>query len=188
MAALQSRKDDRPGGHWGVAGRLVGTLFGVVWAVAATWRWPQPARAGAWAVIALIVVVLAVPAFRQRAQPGVEQLSPQLRRRATRGFLLLLVGEIVAMNAAAILLDRLHRPDYLMPTVAIVVGLHFLPMAPLLRNSVYRGAGMLMTVFGIAAMAALASGVALAPVLQAMELACAFTLWGAVFLRSRHTG
>jgi len=188
MAALKSRKEAHPGWRWGVAGRLVGMLFGVVWAAAATSHWPQPAHTIAWATIALIVAVLATHVFRQGAQPGMEKPSPQQRRRGTRGFLLLLVAEVLAMNLAAMLLDRYHGLDYLMPAVAIIVGLHFLPMAPMLRLPVYRGAGLLMVACGIAAAAALATGVAVAPVLQAMELACALTLWGAVSQRSRHAG
>lgn len=166
-------------------GLLVGTLFGAVWAVVATWQWPQPARVTAWAAIALIVVVMAGWIFRHDVGAAIETPSPQQRRRTTRGFLLLLVGEIVAMNVAVMLFDHYQRPDWLMPAIAVIVGLHFLPMAPLLRVPVLRGMGSLMALWGVAAMVALALGVTSAPVLQAMELACAFTLWGSVFLRSR---
>lgn len=87
------------------------------------------------AVLALAVLLLGGAVAVRRSAPGVTEApwSPQTRR----GFWLVFGGEgaaIVAIVAAALLL---HSPGWILPLIALAVGLHFLPLARLFRRPLY---------------------------------------------------
>jgi len=64
-------------------------------------------------------------------------------------------GWITAIEGAAIflvvvLLNATGRPDFILPVIALIVGLHFFPLARLFGASIYYVTGLLGCVIGVA--------------------------------------
>jgi hypothetical protein len=57
--------------------------------------------------------------------------------------------EGVAIFLAVVLLNAAHRPQSIAPVIALIVGLHFFPLASLFRRPVYYATGLLGCVIGI---------------------------------------
>lgn len=110
---------------------------------------------------------------------GMGDTAPRSMRRK---FMLVLVGEIVALNVAAYLLIGHHMVQYLAPAVAIVVGLHFLPLAKIFRSPHFFATAAVMTLAGILAVAAMATGSPATTANGITDLACAITLWATGFV------
>jgi hypothetical protein len=105
---------------------------------------------------------------------GVDDTAPRGMRRK---FMLVLVGETVAFNIAAYLLIGHHMMQYLAPAVAIVVGLHFVPLAKIFRSPHFFATAAVMTLAGIMATAAMATGNPAMAANGLADLACAIALW-----------
>lgn len=103
-------------------------------------------------------------------------------RAMRRGFILVLVGEIVALNAAAYLLISHHAVQYLASAVAVVVGLHFLPLAKLFRAPHFFATAAVMTLAGVLAAVAMAAGSPAVATAGTANLVCAVALWGTGFI------
>lgn len=90
-----------------------------------------------------------------------------------------LAGEGVAIAVVSNLLVRAGLIAFIVPAVAIIVGLHFLPLAKLFQVKIYYVAGALITLAGLAGLAvdaphrALVTGLASAVLLW---LTCAYRL------------
>jgi len=67
------------------------------------------------------------------------------RQAIRRSFLLVVVLEILALASVSILAWRLHRPDLGTDWCAMVVGLHFLPLARIFRSTQLGVIGILIT-------------------------------------------
>jgi len=79
------------------------------------------------------------------------------RRHIRRRFLLIFIAEIAAMNVAAWLLVPDHM-TYLIPVIAIIVGVHFYPLAPLFNSPHYHLTGSVMALAGTAGCVVIALG------------------------------
>jgi hypothetical protein len=90
---------------------------------------------------------------------------------------LIFAAEIVAMNIAAYVLSGHHLEQYLIPAIAIIVGLHFYPLAHLFRAPRYHITASLMTLAGIGGGVFIARGFATALVIAGVGAICAITLW-----------
>jgi hypothetical protein len=101
------------------------SFFGAVF-VALTmhrqWQVEGPAVALPFAVFA----VIALAAGYVIRLPG-EGIKPS--ERAERAILWSSIGEGIGLFLAANVVINLHRPDLLLPAMALVVGLHFIPIA-----------------------------------------------------------
>ncbi|MBA2077754.1 hypothetical protein [Rhodanobacter sp. PCA2] len=171
-------------------GMLAGTGFGGIWAMTGL-----AGRHGGYAsllgLVALAVlaalVVAALDLWRIARHAGLPQAPADGRNRHTgRGFLLILVAEIVAMNLAAWVLYPRHMAC-LMPAIALIVGLHFVPLAALLRRRHLYIAAIAMSLAGLAGVAAIALGADAATVHALLGAACALALWTTCFLSWRST-
>ncbi len=69
------------------------------------------------------------------------------RQAIRKSFLLVVFMEVVALLLVWILANRLHRPDLATDWCAMVVGLHFLPLARIFRALHLGVIGMLMTLW-----------------------------------------
>jgi hypothetical protein len=58
--------------------------------------------------------------------------------------------EFAAIAAVVVLFQMWHLDPYVIPAVAIIVGIHFLPLARLFRAPIYNVTGILMTLWATA--------------------------------------
>lgn len=162
-------------------GMLVAALFGALWAHAALTAEPAlqvwPVQIVIIAVsVALILAGLAtfLRGRRLAKTPG----NPALpQRRVWRKFLLVLFLEIVAMNLVVWQLGTHDLMTCLMPAIAIIVGLHFFPLARIFRAPHMQVTASVMTLAGIGAVLAMAWGAQPSLANAAVDVVCALALW-----------
>jgi hypothetical protein len=58
--------------------------------------------------------------------------------------------ELAAILVAVILLRALHFPEYILCVIALIVGIHFFPLASLFASPIYYGTGFLGCAIGFA--------------------------------------
>ena len=121
-------------------GVVILCIFAAVWAGAGILVQPLPTG---WIALPLAIsTAVLIYASRQRTEPP----PPHVGR---------LVGiwsavEGIAMFVAADMLINAHRSDALMPVFAIIVGLHFLPLARGIPVRLYYGTGAALITLGVA--------------------------------------
>ena len=138
-------------------GAVIMFLFGVIWFLAglAGGRFfPVWMRAGlpvVGLVLAAWIVMLAVRAARvARNAPPPTAEQEAIGRTIGRRF-----GRINGIQGGAIFLaivalNVVHRPDFIAPAIAVIVGLHFLPLAGLFQRPSYYVTGLLGCAIGVA--------------------------------------
>jgi hypothetical protein len=166
-------------------GRGIGTLvcaaFAAFWASSSRPEWPAGFDTAAFAMIALITGALIVAGIgmirRSRQLPSTIDALSGKRRRTGVHFAAIVVAEIIVMNITAYLLTEHHLETYLVPAIAIIVGLHFFPLAQVFRARRYHLTAALMTLAGVGGVVAIVSGLAIAPATAIVDVACAMILW-----------
>ena len=109
-------------GAWGA---LIMSFFGAFFA-SLTLYWQQHATGVVLLAPFLGFAVIAVLAVRVIRMPGTGiEPSPSEQRAITWSTVAEGIGLLLASN----MVINLHRPDLLLPSMALVVGLHFLPIA-----------------------------------------------------------
>jgi hypothetical protein len=162
--------------------------FGAFWAATALsachGRLAVPGYLVAFAILAALVVAggqLMRVARRGNLPDGAD---PGDRRRTRRRFLVIFVAEIAAMNVAAWWLVPQHMA-YLIPAIALIVGVHFYPLASLFRAPHYRLTATAMTLASLAAVAAIALGCDGNACNALLGTLCALALWISGFVSWR---
>ncbi|MET4728103.1 hypothetical protein ABIE09_001910 [Lysobacter enzymogenes] len=85
-----------------------------------------------------------------RAQPAALELETSTEaQRTARRFRLVNLGQWAAVAAAAIGLNAIHRPQWIVPAGVAIVGLHFLPLAALFRNRAHYLTGAAMVALAV---------------------------------------
>lgn len=166
-------------------GIIVATCFGALWAVwARAWLSHYPAIVpwAAYATTAAISSALLAAGIatvrRARRQTGEADTRPAIRRRIGRQYWLVVTTEVVVLNLAAAALFRFDLGQYLPPAIAIIVGLHFFPLAHTFRAPHLHATATLMTLAGATATLAMAAGGPGVVVAGLADMACAGVLWG----------
>ncbi len=147
---------DREAVEGSSTGVLFMTLFGTVWAAAGA------GALGGAAQVILLVVALALAAtlclgslrLRRSARSLSLEDSPQARARRTRvsrSFNLVFGLEGVAIALAFVLLGRYGLGTFIPAVVALIVGVHFFPLAELYRVKVYHLTGAVLCVLAMVA-------------------------------------
>ena len=109
-------------GAWGA---IIMSFFGAAFA-ALTLYWQYGVVGFALAIPFLVFAALAFAAAYVLRRPGTGLVpSP----RAERALMWASIGEGVGLFLAGNIVMNLHRPDWLLQAMALVVGLHFLPIA-----------------------------------------------------------
>jgi hypothetical protein len=136
-------------------GAAILTAFGLFWALAAVRASASLTHIAAYAAIAIALAVITASIWCAIRAQGREAHDPIAAEREGRragmwfGIILTLEGAFIA--AAAILLSRHNLANWIPAVTALIVGLHFLPLARLFRAPLYYLTGL------FAAAAALAS-------------------------------
>lgn len=76
-------------------------------------------------------------------------LPPGEQRPVLRAFLVLLAAEVVAILLASTLAGRLGRPDLVFDWCALVIGLHFFPLARIFRTPQMAVLGIALTLWSV---------------------------------------
>lgn len=130
--------------------------FGIVWLLIGLLQGrPSPA----WLRLSLLFVGIALGAsiaimgMRASSFPH-DASSPTAQRLATnceigRHFYIIFGVELAAIFLAVAVLKAIHYPDYILSGIAIIVGVHFFPLAALFRAPVYYGTGLLGCAIGL---------------------------------------
>jgi hypothetical protein len=95
-------------------------------------------------LLACSIYVIRKGHLLRRQYPAV---SVSTRQATLKSFLLVVLIEVLALFLVSILAYRLHRPDLAADWYAIVVGLHFLPLAKIFRAPHLGVLGMLITLW-----------------------------------------
>lgn len=109
-------------GAWGA---LIMSFFGAVFAsLTLYWQWHLNGAALALPFLGFVLIGLAASYVIRSPGEGIEP-SP----KEERAIMWSSIGEGVGLFLASNIVFNLHRPDLLLPSMALVVGLHFLPIA-----------------------------------------------------------
>jgi len=109
-------------GAWGA---LIMSFFGAVFAsLTLYWQWHLSGLALALPFLGFILIGLAASYVIRSPGKGIKP-SP----KEERAIMWSSIGEGVGLFLASNIVIYQHRPDLLLPSMALVVGLHFLPIA-----------------------------------------------------------
>lgn len=120
-------------------------------------------------VVRVTAILLSVILLGARVATSGRNRSGPVDRRLLR---FTIVGEVFALWIMGAALGHWNRPDLLLPGLAIIVGLHFFPMARAVGIPAYNFTAIAMTVVGIGSLAL--SGPSRTALLG---LGCAIILW-----------
>jgi hypothetical protein len=106
-------------------------------------------------LIALVTAGLCWGAARQieraRQMPYAAIAAPTTADRKTaRDFQIVLALEWIPILVAVVIFNRIRRPDFILPTIALIVGLHFIPLARVFHAPLYYASGAAMVAVAIA--------------------------------------
>ena len=157
-------------------GALILTGFAALWMLFAF----RFVRRFGWRTLLLIVLITAgmcwsaarqIQRARQMPKPTVATQPIAAERETGREFEIVLALEWIPILVAVIIFNRIRRPDFILPTIALIVGLHFIPLARVFAVPLYYASGIAIMVVAIAsfvskpparqAIACIGSGVAL---------------------------
>jgi hypothetical protein len=118
-----------------LTGAQILTVAGSLWAIYGAWSLRGDGEP--WLAIGLILIALCLLSAGFYLRTKVKQLptvvaSPALQKRnawADRMFIIVNVIQGVAMFVAANVLINLKMAEYVAPVIALIVGLHFIPLA-----------------------------------------------------------
>jgi hypothetical protein len=157
------------GGIW------VLTIMAAIWGVAAV----MIGRAPAWLAIAPVAISAGLLLWAQRQPVGTG--NPVEGDHVGRVVGIATAVECVAIFLAANVLINLHQPTLVMPAIAIIVGLHFIPLARWIPVPLYYRTGGALVVAGLAAILLPAENRAMAT-----GIASALILWVSCIALVRH--
>ncbi|MBM7436859.1 hypothetical protein [Streptomyces sp. HB132] len=161
-------------------GTVVLSVFALVWAFAGA---SGLASSGA----ALAVEILAVPvtaaaivlAYRKGAAPSPRAVN--LPENWARSVGVVNVIELAAIFAVIAASNASGHPAFIPPAIALVVGLHFIPLARLYDQWQYKGTAALLSAAAVLGLALIAAGVSDEGVRAVVGLASAATLWASAY-------
>ncbi len=129
-------------------GAIIMGVFAAIW-------WLVGVRASGYAspltygIPILVTGLIVIAALRLRGRHRFEQASPEEEARRGRLVGIASGGEGLAIFVAMIVLGNLGLSDYAAPVIAIIVGLHFVPLARWLPAHLYYGTSALLIVLGV---------------------------------------
>ncbi|MFD3610348.1 hypothetical protein ACFWXA_20125 [Streptomyces atroolivaceus] len=157
-------------------GTVVLSVFALVWAFAGASGLTSSGAALTVEIIAVPVTAAAVYlAYRKGAAPSPRMVTPPANWARSVG--IVNVAELAAIFAVIAASNASGRPGFIPPAVALVVGLHFVPLARLYDQWQYKGTAALLSASAVLGFALLAAGLPDGSVRAVVGLASAVTLW-----------
>jgi hypothetical protein len=130
--------------------------FGALWLLMGLFRGrPSPPWLRICLLAAGIVLASSVAFLARRASQTpsshVALTAQQMAvdREIGKRFYIVFGLELAAILVAVLVLRALHFPDYISCAVALIVGVHFFPLAALFESPVYYGTGLLGCAIGL---------------------------------------
>ncbi|MFF5339940.1 DUF7010 family protein [Streptomyces althioticus] len=159
-------------------GTLVLSVFALVWALAgasgtgsATDLVPVSIEVAAVAVTAVAIYL----GHRKDAAPSPRTVS--LPENWARGVGVVNAVELAAVFAVIAASNASGRPELIPAGIALVVGLHFFPLARLYDQWQYRWTAALLTAIAVVGIVLVVAGLSAETVRIVVGLACAVVLW-----------
>jgi hypothetical protein len=130
--------------------------FGAFWVLMGLFRGRPSSRWLRLSLLCVGIVLAASVAFlaKRAAQtpPSQVALTEQqiaANRDLVKRFNIVFGLEIAAILVAVVVLRALHSPEYILCAIALIVSIHFLPLAALFESPVYYGTGLLGCAIGL---------------------------------------
>ncbi|MFC9507831.1 hypothetical protein [Streptomyces sp. NPDC057002] len=163
-------------------GTVVLSVFALVWAVAAasgTGSATDIAPLGIEVAAVLVTAVALYLAYRKDAAPSPRTVN--LPANWARGVGIVNTIELVAVFAVIAASNASGRPEVIPAGIALVVGLHFFPLARLYDQWQYRWTATLLTAVAIVGFVLVAAGLTSETVRIAVGLGSAVVLWASAY-------
>ncbi|WP_380175778.1 hypothetical protein ACFEMC_09545 [Kineococcus sp. DHX-1] len=143
-----------------VVGLLLMAVFTAAWSANTLGTWPGAVGTVVTALSVLVGVWFVVTAVRLvrvrgRASTSTTPEEERWRKRSGIAFGWVFTLEAVLIVVAANVLSAVGRPDLVLPAIALVVGLHFYPMARIFRRRVDTWLATVLSAVGLAGLLAL---------------------------------
>lgn len=138
-----------------VVGLVLMAVFTTAWCANTLGTWPGALGTSITAVgviAAVWFVVTAVRLVRRRGRASTSMTADEQRRQRRSGmaFGWVVTLEAVLVVVAANVLNSIGRPDLVLPAIALVVGLHFYPMARIFARSIDTWLATALSAVGLA--------------------------------------
>lgn len=148
------------------SGALFMTFFGAFWASFSAFAlgpWQRALLLLVVGVVSVALVIAAVRLLRQARHLPTSTSEESRARGKTQGrrFLLVFGVEFASIFVAASLLGIAGLEGFIPPVIALIVGLHFLPLAAVFGVRLYYLTGILISLVAAVALVALLFGVTL---------------------------
>ncbi|WP_329039829.1 hypothetical protein OHT61_18360 [Streptomyces sp. NBC_00178] len=161
-------------------GTVVLSVFALVWAFAGASGLASPGLALAVETAAVPLAVAAVfLAYRKGAAPSPRTVN--LPENWARSVGVVNVVELAAVFAAVAVSHASGHPGFIPPAVALVVGLHFLPLARLYDQWQYKVTGGVLSAVAVVGLVLATAGLPDGVVRAVVGLAAAATLWASAY-------
>ncbi|GAB3466151.1 hypothetical protein AB1207_18685 [Kineococcus endophyticus] len=138
-----------------VVGLVLMAVFTAAWSANTLGTWPGAAgfvvtALGVLAAVWFLVSAVRLARTRRRASTETTPEEERWRKRSGIAFGWVFTVEAVLIVAAANVLGAVGRPDLVLPAIALVVGLHFYPMARIFRRRVDTWLATVLSAVGLA--------------------------------------
>ncbi|MFB4422773.1 hypothetical protein C5F59_016955 [Streptomyces sp. QL37] len=161
-------------------GTVVLSVFAVVWAFAGASGLASSGAALAVQIIAVPVTAAALHlAYRKGAAPSPRLVS--LPANWARSVGIVNVVELAAIFGVIATSNASGHPAFVPPAIALVVGLHFVPLAHLYDQWQYKGTAVLLSAVAVLGFALIAAGLSDGSVRAVVGLGSAVTLWASAY-------
>ncbi len=163
------------------ASTLIGAIFALIWGINGSLALPNSWRVGITAIVTLItlgLVAVSINFYRSagRVPSGTDAQATNPFR--TTAYRVAVAAMLIALPVASRVLTLNGQGDAIMPTVAIIVGLHFLGLVPAFRNGIFAWiAGGFCLIGLVALFLPVQAGKTLELRYAVVGLGCALVLW-----------
>ena len=173
---------------------MIFTIAGAIWGAIGVYSMKGPEQRFLWIGLAIAALALLAAVFflrsvvNKESAPPTPELASQ-EAKESRIFAIVNGAQGIAIFIAVQVWTNLHRPEFLVPTVAIIVGLHFLALGPFFRSRSHIVIGITMCLMAIIVMVVIPQSTAaarpegMAPWGVALGIGNAVLLWATTLYR-----